>query len=54
MSMTREEAIEELEHLLSHWDDLEKGLAAAVPGQPAPGKGTGRGSGATGGGNLNE
>ena len=23
MSMTREEAIEELERLLSHWDDLE-------------------------------
>jgi hypothetical protein len=23
--MTREEAIEELERLLSHWDDLEKG-----------------------------
>ena len=25
MSMTREEAIEELERLLSHWDDLENG-----------------------------
>lgn len=25
MAMTRKEAIEELERLLSHWDDLEKG-----------------------------
>lgn len=25
MSMTREEAIEELERLLSHWDELENG-----------------------------
>ena len=25
MSMTREEAIEELERLLRHWDDLENG-----------------------------
>lgn len=25
MSMTREDAIEELERLLSHWDDLENG-----------------------------
>ena len=26
MSMTREEAIEELERLLSHWDELENGM----------------------------